>query len=91
MAWYVGGTMRLTGAFTVSGVAVEPSSVTVVVTDPSGNTETYAASYDEENAYYYVDVSFTMAGWWKWRMYSEGTYEQANQGAVFVTPVNTGS
>jgi len=86
--WYVGKTMRLKGTFTDDdGTAVDPGSVVVEVMDPEGNTEETAAERSDTGEYY-LDVTFDAPGWWHWRMYSEGTYITAEQGAVHVSRLN---
>lgn len=64
----IGDTPTLTAEFSVSNIATDPTAVTLVVTDPSGNTDTYtyAASQitRDGTGSYSKDVTVDEAGEW---------------------------
>jgi hypothetical protein len=81
---HVGDAIRLQNTFTVSGTKTDPTTITLEVKDPSGNTDTYtyAAAQITKSAtgVYYKDITFDEAGWW--------TYEWTGTGAVIVVEGN---
>lgn len=81
---HVGDMLRLQNTFTVSGTKTDPTTVTLEVKDPSGNTATYTYALSEitksGTGIYYKDVTFDEAGWW--------TYEWAGTGTVVVVEGN---
>lgn len=63
----VGDTVKLTNTFKVSGTATDPTSVTLTVTDPSGNDTTPSPTNSATGVYTY-DLAVDEAGVWivKW-------------------------
>lgn len=70
-------TVRITGTFTVSGTATDPTTVTLKVQDPSGNedTYTYALSQVTKSAVgiYYKDLALDEVGRWFYAWVGTGT------------------
>jgi hypothetical protein len=69
----VGDVVRLSGAFTSSSVAVDPSVVTVTIREPTGSRTTYtygvgAAVVKDSVGNYHLDHTIAMAGfhWYRW-------------------------
>ena len=64
----IGDLVRFTGTFTVSGIATDPTTVTLKVKDPSGNIATYTYALSEvtksATGIYYKDVTIDEAGMW---------------------------
>jgi len=78
----VGDTIRLVGTFTDpinSDVATDPTEVTLTVTDPSGNSDSY--TYDggagdvakDSTGIYHYDLAIDEAGIWTYRFVGTGT------------------
>lgn len=65
----IGDSPTFRAEFTVSGVATDPSTVTLAVTDPSGNTDTYTFADEEitkdDTGDYSKQVTLDEAGEWK--------------------------
>lgn len=74
-------TVRLTGTFTVSGSATNPTTVTLTVRDPSGNLDTYAASdmTNSSTGVYYKDVSIDQSGKWYYEFLGTGAVATAGE------------
>jgi hypothetical protein len=64
----VGDVVRLSGAFTSSSVAVDPSTVTVTVREPTGSRTTYTYVVKDSVGNYHLDHTVAMAGfhWYRW-------------------------
>lgn len=73
----VGDSVRLSNVFEVDGTATDPTTVTLVVTDPSGSatTYTYAGSTvtKDSTGTYHRDVTVSSAGVWSWKWVGTGT------------------
>lgn len=74
----VGDTVRITNTFSVAGTPTDPTTVTLVVTDPSGNTEgtyTYggATITKSSTGVYYKDLTVDEVGTWLYRWTGTGT------------------
>lgn len=72
----------------IDGNATDPGAIYFKFTDPSGNATTYTYGADAElvkstTGVYYVDVDCDEAGVFRWRFYSTGAGQAADQG-VFV-------
>lgn len=76
----VGGAIKLKTTFTVSEIPTDPTTVTLKVQDPSGNTDiyTYAAAQitKDGTGIYSKTITLDEAGWW--------VYEWTGTGAVVV-------
>lgn len=85
-----GDLVRCSAAFATSaGTATNPSVVRCQVTDPAGTTTTYtygtdAALVRASTGNYYVDVDANRSGTWRYRFYSTGTGQAADEGAFKV-------
>lgn len=81
----VGNEVRLSCAFTVNDVATDPTTVTLQVTDPSGNVDTYTYALAQltksVTGAYYKDVSVDEFGFWKYRWVGTGTCAAAVEGS----------
>lgn len=74
----VGDTLTLEKTYTVDGSEVDPTTITLVVTDPSGNTEgtyTYAGSTitRDSTGVYHKDLAVDEDGVWEFKWTSTGT------------------
>lgn len=65
------------GTFKASGVATDPTTITLIVTDPSGNADTYthALSQIDKDAtgQYSKDITVDETGTWTYRWVGTGT------------------
>lgn len=80
----VGDLVRVSGPFTVGGVATDPTTVSLAVKDPSGNVATYTYAAGEiirdSQGNYHKDVSADEAGIWSWYWAGTGAVETAGEG-----------
>ena len=82
-----GDLVRCTASFATSaGVATDPTAVRFQVRDPANVTTEYVYGTDAElvrsaAGAYYVDVNANQAGTWRYRFYSTGTGQAADEGA----------
>lgn len=75
--------------FRVDGVLTDPSTVSLIVTDPDGveTTYTYAGSTVTRDSLGRFSKTLTaVAGWYFWRWVGTGTAQSVDQGAVQVAP-----
>ena len=92
----VGDSVRCTGTWTTAaGAAVDPTTVTFIYEDPSGNTTTLIYDTDAEviksdTGIYYVDVDADESGTWQTRWESTGTGKAAGEDEFFVRRQNVG-
>lgn len=91
--YWEGTTVRVTGTFTVSGTATDPSTVTLKVRDPAGTetTYTYALSQVAKSAtgVYYKDLSptiLTSTGTWIYRWIGTGDAAGAGEASFHIRP-----
>jgi hypothetical protein len=75
----LGDKVRVSGAFTLvsSGAAVDPDTVSLIVTDPDGLETTYVYLTDAEvvkdsTGNYHADISASAPGTWYYRWLSTG-------------------
>lgn len=76
MAYEVGDMRRLSAAFTVSGTATNPTTITLLVKPPSGVLATYTYASDitrDSTGNYHYDLTFDAAGYWLYQWYGTGT------------------
>ena len=91
MAYHLGDLIRVSAVFTdAAGDAVDPDAVFAQYKDPSGNvTEleylTDAALVKDSVGNYHVDIDADEAGRWRYRFYSTGDGQAANQKSFDVT------
>jgi hypothetical protein len=79
-----------TGAITdVAGVAVDPTDITLVTREPSGELTTYTHNgtpplSKETTGRYYVDVTLDAEGLWSYRMAWTGAAVGAEEAQLYV-------
>ncbi len=85
-----GDLVRCSAAFATSaGVATDPAEVRCQVRDPAGTTTTYVYNTNAElvrasAGNYYVDVNANRSGTWRYRFYSTGAGQAADEGSFKV-------
>lgn len=85
-----GDLVRCTGTFTDSdGDAQDPTAVYFQVMTPANETTTYTYGEDDEvvkasTGIYYVDVDANAEGKWRYRFYSTGTGQAAEEELFWV-------
>jgi hypothetical protein len=90
MSYHVGDLVRISAAFTnAAGTAVDPTAVFAKYKDPSGNTTTLeylvdAALVKDSTGNYHVDIDVDEVSRWRYRFYSTGTGQAANEGSFDV-------
>lgn len=81
---HIGDAIQLKNTFTVSGTNTDPTTVSLEVRDPSGNTDTYtyagATITKDATGKFSKIITFDEAGWW--------TYEWTGTGAVIAVEGN---
>ena len=70
-AYFPGQQVRLSGTFTVSGVATDPTAVVLTVEDPAGTITTPTAIKDGTGLYHY-DLTPVLPGWWAYQWKGTG-------------------
>lgn len=92
MAYQVGDLVRIAGAFTnAAGTAVDPTAVFAKYKDPGGITTALTYGVDvalvrDSAGNYHVDVNADESGVWRYRFYSTGTGQAANEEQFIVEP-----
>lgn len=85
-----GATVRMSVAFTVSGTATDPTTVSLTVRDPSGTatTYTYAAAQitKDSTGNYHKDITFSTAGTWSYHWVGTGSVAAVDDGEFFINP-----
>ena len=87
MSSYVPGDLvRLSAAFTVSGVATDPTTVTCVVREPDGTETTCSSPTKDSAGNYHVDHDLTAAkgGVYSYRYVGSGACQAALEAEFFV-------
>jgi hypothetical protein len=85
MAYDLGDLVRISAAWTnTAGAATDPTAVFVQVKDPAGETTLYtygtdAALVKDSTGNYHVDVDANLPGTWRYRFYSTGTGQGAEE------------
>ena len=73
----IGDGIRLSGAFTVSDVATDPTTITLKIKDAADNTASYTYALTQvsksSTGSYYKDISLSTAGRWFYRWEGTGT------------------
>lgn len=76
--------VRLSCAFTVGGTATDPTTVTLKVKDPSGNTDTYTYALAQitkgTTGNYYKDVTVDEVGIWTYQYMGTGACQAVSEG-----------
>jgi uncharacterized protein YfaS (alpha-2-macroglobulin family) len=80
-----GDLVRCTGTFATDGTNVDPTAVLFKVKSPTGTVTTYTYGTDVQlvksaTGIYYVNVSATENGMYRYRFYSTGTGQAASEG-----------
>ena len=85
---HVGDALQLKATFTVSGTKTDPTTITLEVKDPSGNTDTYtyadATITKDGTGVYSKTVTFDEAGWWTYEWTGTGTVIAVEGNKVYV-------
>ncbi len=76
-SYLVGGQVRISVTFTVSGTATDPTAVTALVKTPADVTTTYVYGVDAEivktaTGSYYIDQNLSESGTWAVAMVGTG-------------------
>ncbi len=83
-------TVRITGTFTVSGTATDPTTVTLKVKDPAGTVSTYtyaeAQITKDGTGNYHKDVALTLEGYYYYRWEGTGAVAAADEDYLVVLP-----
>lgn len=94
----VGDTVTLTNTFKVSGTATDPSTVSLVVTDPAGTATTYtyagATITKSSTGVYTKNITASTAGLWAYTWTGTGTAADVESGTFevhAVQPTTAGS
>lgn len=81
--YFVGNQVRTTCTFEVSTVKTDPTTITLKIKDPSGNTDTYTYALSQVTksaaGVYYKDFDLDEAGYWKVRWEGTGTCKAATE------------
>lgn len=84
----IGDLVRVTGTFTVSGTATDPTTVVCKIQDPSGNEVTYTYSLGEvtksATGIFYKDVAIDESGVWYYRWIGTGACVAGGEGNLRV-------
>lgn len=83
----VGDRVTFTATFTTAAaVAVDPTTVTLKVLDPSGNTTTVTSGFtNDSTGVYSYEVDIDEAGVWRWRWAGTGDAVAADEGEFRVS------
>lgn len=85
---HVGDAMTLRAKFRVSGTLTDPTTITLDVKDPSGNTDTYtlagATVTKDSTGSYSKSVTFDEAGWWTYEWTGTGTVVAVEGNQIYV-------
>jgi hypothetical protein len=88
-----GDTPRLTNSFYVDDVLTDPTTISLAVTDPSGNTDTYtyagATITKSSTGVYYKDVTVDEDGVWEYTWTGTGTAADIATGSLSVWPASS--
>lgn len=84
----VGDVVRVQSAFTVSGTATDPTTVTLSVKEPDGTVTSYTYAAAEitksTTGVYYKDISIDASGTWSYRWVGTGAVATAEEGQFLV-------
>lgn len=84
---------RMSVAFTVSGVATDPTAVTGTVRKPDGTTTNYTVTtgqiVKDSTGNYHLDVTVDQAGHWMYKLVGTGAATDTAQGTFYVAPDGT--
>lgn len=84
----IGDLARVTGTFSVAGVATDPTTITLTITDPSLNAASYTYALSQvtksSTGIYYKDISVDEAGLWRYKWAGTGACESVEEGVFYV-------
>lgn len=87
----VGDTVTLTNTFAVAGTATDPTTISLVVTDPSGNADTYtyagATITKSATGIYTKNITADEAGIWSYTWTGTGTASDVASSSFVVEPL----
>ena len=85
--YHVDQLVRLSFAFTVSGTATDPSTISLKVKDPTGAETPYAIGNltKDSTGNYHLDITVPTAGVWSWHVESTGADQASGDGQFYVT------
>ena len=88
MSVQVGDALKLQATFTVSDVATDPTTITLEVQDPSGNTDSYTYAgggvTKTSTGIYYRIVTFDEAGTWIYQWTATGAVVTVEGDKIYV-------
>ena len=86
--YYVGSVCRLSVNIQVSSSDTDPTALSLLIEDPSGNTASYTYAAGDvtktDTGDYYYDLAIDEAGEWQYRWFGTGTAAGAVEGSVYV-------
>jgi hypothetical protein len=88
VSYTIGQLVHLTAAFKVSGVATDPTAVTVTIKDPAGVITTPANVKDSVGNYHY-DLGVTLAGTYWYTFSGTGACQASSQASFDVAGGHT--
>ena len=83
----VGDAIILTSVFRVQSVNTDPTTITLEVKDPSGNTDAYTYPADitkNSTGSYSKTITFDEAGWWTYEWTGTGTAAVVEGNKIYV-------
>jgi hypothetical protein len=85
---HVGDAIRLKTTLTVSSAVTDPTTLTLEVKDPSGNTDTYTYAASQitrsSTGVFYRDITFDEAGWWVYEWQAGGAVIAIEGNQIYV-------
>lgn len=88
--YHKGQKIRLTGTFTLAGVDMDPTAVTLKVKDPAGTTSTYTYALAQvaksATGIYYKDISIDASGSWHYSWIGTGSVEAVDETFLLCEP-----
>ena len=85
-----GSTVKIytSSVFSVSGVATDPTTVTLLVEDPNGTETTYTYALGQitkaATGSYYKEVQMSTSGTWHYRWVGTGTCAAVDEGYLYI-------
>lgn len=91
--YHVGDLVRIAAVFKdVNGTATDPTTITLKVKDPSGNTDTYTYAAGQitkaSTGNYHRDISIDETGDWHYEWVSTGSGQGVEPGEFTVEPTH---
>ena len=84
----IGDLVTLTATFTVATVATDPTTISLVIEDPSANEVTYTYALGEitksGTGIYTKNISIDEHGVWRYKFTGTGTCQAVEEGQFFV-------